>query len=162
MIWLTWERVYFRLKILLFRKSILWNVIKKGESVLTEQTIETKKNLPHKRKKILVKACATIYQHSTAQQKWEMKCLFMGLMVEKKNENTVKFVSKIKLREKMFSLNGYQWNRITYDIDPCLPWLVVGVSIMRKRMNSTGVRTGEIGSSSSTIIQKGEWSLTSW
>ncbi len=76
MIWLAWERVYFRLKIFLFRKSILWNVIKKEESVLTEQTIKTKKNFPHKRKKILVETCATIYQHSTAQQKWEVKCLF--------------------------------------------------------------------------------------
>ena len=59
---------------------------RRGESVLTEQTIETKKNLPHKRKKILVEACATICQHSTAQQKWEMKCLFMRLMAKKKNE----------------------------------------------------------------------------
>jgi hypothetical protein len=41
---------------------------KKKESVINEQTIETKKNLPHKRKKILVEACATIGtpQHSTA------------------------------------------------------------------------------------------------
>ena len=86
MIWLAWERVYFRLKIFLFRKSILWNVIKKEESVLTEQTIETKKNRPHKREKILVEACATICRHSTVQQRWEMRCLFMKLMAKKKNE----------------------------------------------------------------------------
>jgi hypothetical protein len=36
MIWLAWERVYFRLKIFLFRNSFLWNV-KKEEFVLTEQ-----------------------------------------------------------------------------------------------------------------------------
>ncbi len=34
-------------------------------------------------------------------------------------------------------------NETIYDIDPRLPWLVVGVSIMEKRVNSTGVRTGE-------------------
>jgi hypothetical protein len=59
---------------------------RRGESVLTEQTIETKKNLPHKRKKILVEACATICRHSTVQQRWEMRCLFMKLMAKKKNE----------------------------------------------------------------------------
>jgi hypothetical protein len=48
---------------------------KRGESVLTEQTIETKKNLPHKRKKILVEACATICQHSTARMRNEMSFL---------------------------------------------------------------------------------------
>ena len=32
--------------------------------MLTEQTIETKKNRPHKREKILVEACATTAQHS--------------------------------------------------------------------------------------------------
>jgi hypothetical protein len=36
--------------------------------MLTEQTTEDKKNIPHKRKKIMVEACATIGrpQHSTA------------------------------------------------------------------------------------------------
>jgi hypothetical protein len=37
MIWLAWERVYFRLKIFLFRNSFLWNV-KKEEFMLAEQT----------------------------------------------------------------------------------------------------------------------------
>ena len=36
MIWLAWERVYFRLKIFLFRNSFLWNV-KKEEFVLNKQ-----------------------------------------------------------------------------------------------------------------------------
>ncbi len=128
---------------------------RRGEFVLTEQTIEIKKNLPHKRKKILLEACATICQHSTAQQRWEMKYLFYEIVAKKNNENTVKFVSKIKLREKMIALSGCQWNKRIYDIDPRLPWLVVGVSIMKKRMNSTGVRTGEIGSSSSTLFKRG-------
>jgi hypothetical protein len=35
--------------------------------VLIEQTIENKKNLPHKRKKILLKSCGTICQHTTTQ-----------------------------------------------------------------------------------------------
>ena len=34
----------------------------------------------------------------------------------------------------MIALNGCQWNRTIYDIDPRLPWLVVGVSIMEKRL----------------------------
>jgi hypothetical protein len=33
-----------------------------------KQTIETKKKLPHKHKKILVEAYATICQHNTSQQ----------------------------------------------------------------------------------------------
>jgi hypothetical protein len=44
--------------------------------VLTEQTIENKKNLPDKRKKILLKACATICQHSTAQMRNTMSFLW--------------------------------------------------------------------------------------
>jgi len=49
------------------------------------------------------------------------------------------------------AVNAEQYN----DIDPRLPLLVVGVSIIEKRMNSTGVRTGEIGSSSSTLLERG-------
>jgi hypothetical protein len=66
MIWLAWERVYFRLKIFLFRKSILWNVIKK-ERVCANKTDNWKQEESSiKRKKILLKACVTIGtpQHS--------------------------------------------------------------------------------------------------
>ena len=81
---------------------------RRGESVLTEQTIETKKNLPHKRKKILVDACATICQHSTAQQRWEMRCLFMRLMAKKKNEK------QSNLSQRKF---------LTERKNDCLKWL---------------------------------------
>ncbi len=58
-IWLAWERVYFRLKIFLFRKSILWNVIKKKSLCSLNRQLKTRS---------LVEACATIGrpQHSTA------------------------------------------------------------------------------------------------
>ena len=78
-IWLAWERVYFRLKIFLFRKSILWNVIKKKESVLTEN----KKNLPPSARRSYWRTVLPSAHHSTAQQRWELQCLFMGFMVEK-------------------------------------------------------------------------------
>ncbi len=65
-----------------------------------------------------------------------------------------------------------------WEIHDCLKWLSMkqnniwhrptlaligrrGLNYGKEVVNSTGVRTGEIGSSSSTLF-KGEWNLTSW
>ncbi len=85
MIWLAWERVYFRLKTFLFRKSILWNVIKKEESVFTEQTIENKKNLPSSARRSYWRPVLPLAHHSTAQH----------------NENYNVFLRKLWLKGKL-------------------------------------------------------------
>ena len=125
MIWLAWERVYFRLKIFLFRKSILWNVIKKEESVLTEQTIENKKNLPSSARRSYWRPVLPLAHHSTAQHRWELQCLFMGVMVKgltKKQSHPCQ--REWLMRKRRLLLLAVKWIQ-KKDICLRLPWLAV-------------------------------------
>ncbi len=125
MIWLAWERDYFRLKIFLFRKSILWNVIKKEESVLTKQTIENKKKLPPSARRSYWRTVLPSTHHSIAQHRWELQCLFFGGYGWKVNWKTVTSMSKKMTNEnRRLLLLAVKWilkKELTYAY-ACLNW----------------------------------------
>ena len=162
-IWLAWERVYFRLKIFLFRKSILWNVIKKEESVFTEQTIENKKNLPSSARRSYWRPVLPLAHHNTAQHRWELPCLFSWDLWSKGTRKTVKSMSRIWLmRIRRLLLLAVKWIQKK-------KWHMLTLALIGRRSLNYEKEDIELNGHLNwrnlipvLFLIQGEWSLTSW